>query len=60
LEAILSLSDFLCLVTTESNHSRILLEKEVKMLEEYIHLQSSRASEKFELQFHRKGDFSSL
>ncbi|MDR3250542.1 MAG: sensor histidine kinase [Tannerella sp.] len=59
-EAILSLSDFLRFVTTESNHSRIPLEKEVKMLEEYIHLQSLRASEKFELQFHRKGDFSSL
>jgi len=59
-EAILSLSDFLRFVTTESDNSRIPLEKEVKMLEEYIHLQSLRASEKFELQFHRKGDFSSL
>jgi sensor histidine kinase YesM len=56
-EAILSLSDFLRFVTTESNHNRISLEKEVKMLEEYIHLQSLRASEKFELQFHVKGDF---
>jgi hypothetical protein len=56
-EAILSLSNFLRFVTTESNHSRIPLEKEVKMLEEYIHLQSMRASEKFELQFQLKGDF---
>jgi hypothetical protein len=56
-EAILSLSDFLRFVTTESNHNRIPLEKEVKMLEEYIHLQNLRASEKFELQFQLKGDF---
>jgi hypothetical protein len=56
-EAILSLSDFLRFVTTESNHNRIPLEKEVKMMEEYIHLQSLRASEKFELQFQLKGDF---
>jgi hypothetical protein len=56
-EAILSLSEFLRFVTTESNHSRIPLEEEVKMLEEYIHLQSLRASEKFELQFRREGDF---
>lgn len=56
-EAILSLSDFLRFVTTESNRNRIPLEKEVKMLEEYIHLQSLRASEKFELQFQLKGDF---
>ncbi|MDR0750147.1 MAG: sensor histidine kinase [Tannerellaceae bacterium] len=56
-EAILSLSDFLRFVTTESNHSHIPLEKEVKMLEEYIHLQSLRASEKFELQFRLEGDF---
>jgi hypothetical protein len=56
-EAILSLSDFLRFVTVESNHSRISLEKEVKMLEEYIHLQRLRASEKFELQLQLKGDF---
>jgi hypothetical protein len=56
-EAILSLSEFLRFVTTESNHNRISLEEEVKMLEEYIHLQSLRASEKFELQFLRRGDF---
>jgi LytS/YehU family sensor histidine kinase len=56
-EAILSLSDFLRFVTVESNHSHIPLKKEVKMLEEYIHLQRLRASEKFELQFQLKGDF---
>ncbi|MDR1810418.1 MAG: histidine kinase [Prevotella sp.] len=55
-EAILSLSDFLRFVTTESNRNRIPLEKEVKMLEEYIRLQSLRASEKFELQFQVKGN----
>ena len=55
-EAILSLSDFLRFVTTESNNSRIPLEKEMKMLEEYIHLQGLRASEKFELQFQVVGD----
>jgi Putative regulator of cell autolysis len=57
-EAILSLSDFLRFVTTECNQSYISLEKEVKSLEEYIHLQSLRASEKFELQFLVKGDLS--
>ncbi|MDR2119561.1 MAG: histidine kinase [Tannerella sp.] len=56
-EAILSLSDFLRFVTTESNHSRIPMEKEIRMLEEYIHLQSLRASEKFELKFRQHGDF---
>ncbi|MDR1602094.1 MAG: sensor histidine kinase [Tannerella sp.] len=56
-EAILSLSDFLRFVTTESNQSRIPMEKEIRMLEEYIHLQSLRASEKFELKFELKGDF---
>jgi hypothetical protein len=56
-EAILSLSDFLRFVTTESNQSRIPMEKEIRMLEEYIHLQSLRASEKFELKFHLHGDF---
>ena len=56
-EAILSLSDFLRFVTIESNNSQIPLEKEVKMLEEYIHLQSLRTSEKFELQFQVEGDF---
>jgi hypothetical protein len=56
-EAILSLSGFLHFVTTESNHSRIPLEKEMKMLEEYIHLQRMRTSEKLELQFQWKGDF---
>lgn len=54
-EVILSLSNFLRFVTTESDHSRIPLEKELESLEEYIHLQSLRASEKFELQFRVKG-----
>jgi hypothetical protein len=56
-EAILALSEFLRFVTTESNQSRIPLKEEVKRLEEYIHLQSLRASEKFELQFRQEGDF---
>ncbi|MDR2765146.1 MAG: sensor histidine kinase [Tannerella sp.] len=56
-EAILSLSDFLRFVTTESNQSRIPMEKEIRMLEEYIHLQRLRASEKFELIFQVNGDF---
>jgi len=59
-KVILSLSDFLRFVTVESNNNRIPLEKEVKMLEEYIHLQSLRASEKFELQFQVKGTFTDL
>ncbi|MDR0733864.1 MAG: sensor histidine kinase [Dysgonamonadaceae bacterium] len=56
-EAILSLSDFLRFVTVESNHSRIPLGREMKMLKEYIRLQSFRASEKFNLQFQANGDF---
>ncbi|MDR2680076.1 MAG: histidine kinase [Tannerella sp.] len=56
-ESILSLSGFLRFVTTESNQSRIPMEKEVRMLEEYIHLQSLRASEKFELKFRTTGSF---
>ena len=56
-KAILSLSDFLRFVTTESNNSRIPLEKEVNILDEYIQLQGLRTSEKFELQFKKEGDF---
>lgn len=56
-EAILSLSEFLRFVTTESNRHSILLDKEVKMVEEYIHLQNLRVSEKFELRFNKEGDF---
>ena len=56
-ETILSLSEFLRFVTTESNQSRIPMEKEVRMLEEYIHLQSLRASEKFEFKFRATGPF---
>jgi sensor histidine kinase YesM len=56
-ETILSLSEFLRFVTTESNQSRILMEKEIRMLEEYIHLQSLRASEKFEFKFRTTGRF---
>ena len=54
-EAILSLSDLLRFVTTESNNNRIPLENEVKILEKYIHLQNLRASEKVELLFQVKG-----
>jgi hypothetical protein len=56
-ETILSLSGFLRFVTTESDQSRIPMEKEVRMLEEYIHLQSLRASEKFEFKFRATGAF---
>jgi LytS/YehU family sensor histidine kinase len=57
-KAILSLSDFLRFVTIESDKNLIPLEREIKMLEEYLNLQSLRASEKFDLQFELKGDFS--
>jgi sensor histidine kinase YesM len=56
-ESILSLSEFLRFVTAESDRSRIPMEKEVRMLEKYIHLQSLRASEKFELKFRMTGNF---
>lgn len=57
-QAILSLSDFLRFVTIESDKNLIPLEKEIKMLNEYLNLQSLRASEKFDLQVNMKGDFS--
>ncbi|MDR1343315.1 MAG: histidine kinase [Prevotellaceae bacterium] len=56
-EAILSLSDFLRFVVTESNHSRIPMEKELKMLKEYLRLQNLRTSEKLELKVQVDGDF---
>ncbi|OAV73728.1 Inner membrane protein ypdA [Bacteroidales bacterium Barb7] len=59
-EAILSLSDFLRFVTTESDNNYIDLEKEIKMLEEYLNLQNLRVSEKFDLKFDLKGEFTSL
>jgi hypothetical protein len=49
-QAILSLSNFLRFVTTESNHNHIPLQKEIQILQEYIHLQNLRTTEKFELQ----------
>jgi hypothetical protein len=58
-KAILSLSDFLRFVTIESDKNLIPLEKEIKMLKEYLNLQFLRASEKFDLQVDLKGDFSS-
>jgi hypothetical protein len=54
--AILSLSGFLRFLTTESNHDRVPVEKEVKMMEEYAHLQCLRAPGKLDLQFHVTGD----
>jgi hypothetical protein len=56
-KTILSLSDFLRFVFTESDSLLIPMEKEIKMLEEYLNLQSLRTSEKFELRFVREGDF---
>ncbi|KAA6302550.1 MAG: Sensor histidine kinase YehU [Candidatus Ordinivivax streblomastigis] len=58
-KAILSLSDFLRFVTVESDKNLISLEKEIKMLNEYLNLQSLRTSEKFDLQVNMQGDFSS-
>jgi hypothetical protein len=55
-KTILSLSDFLRFVFTESDSPFIPLEKEVNMLREYLNLQSLRTSEKFELQFVVDGD----
>jgi hypothetical protein len=56
-KTILSLSDFLRFVFTESDSSLIPIEKEINMLEEYLNLQSLRTSEKFELQFVKEGNF---
>jgi len=58
-KTVLSLSDFLRFVFIESESDFIPMEKEIKMLEEYLDLQSLRTSEKFELQFIKEGDFSS-
>ena len=57
-KTILSLSDFLRFVIIESESDFIPLEKEIKMLEEYLNLQSLRTTEKFELQFIKDGYFS--
>ena len=56
-KTILSLSDFLRFVIIESESDFIPLEKEIKMLEEYLNLQSLRTTEKVELQFIKDGDF---
>lgn len=56
-EAILSLSDFLRFVTTESDKNFIPLEKEIGMLNEYLKLQSLRTSEKIDLHFDVEGDY---
>jgi hypothetical protein len=56
-KTVLSLSDFLRFVITESDSGSIPMEKEIKMMEEYLNLQSLRTSEKFELQYIKKGNF---
>jgi LytS/YehU family sensor histidine kinase len=56
-KTILSLSDFLRFVFTESDSPFISMEKEITMLEEYLNLQILRTSEKFELQFIKDGNF---
>jgi hypothetical protein len=56
-KTVLSLSDFLRFVITESDSSLIPIEKEINMLEEYLNLQRLRISEKFELQFVKDGNF---
>jgi hypothetical protein len=56
-KTVLSLSDFLRFVIIESDSNYIPMEKEIKMLEEYLELQSLRTSEKFELQFNKDGSF---
>ena len=57
LATVLSLSDFLRFVITESDSSQIAMEKEISMLEEYLNLQRLRTSEKFELQLVKDGSF---
>ncbi|MDR0543271.1 MAG: histidine kinase [Dysgonamonadaceae bacterium] len=54
---VLSLSDFLRFVITESDSNFIPMEKEINMLGEYLNLQALRTSEKLELQFTKEGDF---
>ena len=50
-KAVLSLSNFLRFVITESDFSFILLKKEISMLDEYLNLQGLCTMEKFELQY---------
>ena len=57
-KTIVSLSDFLRFVIIESESDFIPLEREIKILEEYLNLQTLRTTEKFELQFIKEGDFS--
>jgi hypothetical protein len=57
-KTVLSLSEFLRFVIIESESDFIPLEKEIKMLEEYLNLQRLRTTEKFELQFVKEGNFS--
>ena len=56
-KTILSLSNFLRFVITESDSSHISMEKEIKMLDEYLDLQGLRTTEKFELIYSKEGDF---
>ena len=56
-KTILSLSDFLRFVFIESESDLIPMEKEIRMLDEYLELQSLRTSEKFELQYIKEGYF---
>jgi LytS/YehU family sensor histidine kinase len=57
-KTVLSLSEFLRFVIIESESDFIPLEKEIKILEEYLNLQRLRTTEKFELQFVKEGNFS--
>jgi len=57
-KTVLSLSNFLRFVITESDSSFISMTKEISMLDEYLDLQGLRTTEKFELQYIKEGDFS--
>ena len=56
-KTVLSLSNFLRFLITESDSSLISMEKEIRMLDEYLELQGLRTTEKFELIYIKEGDF---
>ena len=56
-KTVLSLSNFLRFIITESDSSFISMEKEIRMLDEYLDLQSLRTTEKVELKYIKEGDF---
>jgi sensor histidine kinase YesM len=57
-ELLLKLSDLLSYMLYECDQPKVLLEKEIKMIRNYMELEKKRLGERLEINIHVQGDFS--